>query len=179
MLDAPTEIVTQNFITRNSNLLVWPICIEFANENLEFLGFTILCKIKLVTQSEFMVCVYSVQRAPAEATLDRASWPWKLCQGRDKRLSVWTPQAVSQLELKWPNQSPGKLPPAGSPEQRKPGSTSHLHGLQHFSADSKLLKELFDSCHTTGTSLSHSACPSLTCHMLSKSVRKQPCESLA
>lgn len=57
-------------------------------------------------------------------------------------------------------------------------STSHLHVLQHDFADSRLLKELIYRCHTTGTSLSHFVCPSLTGHTLSKPVRKQLCKVL-
>lgn len=132
--------------------------------------FTTLCKIKPVTHWKFTVCVYSIQRVPAEAVLDRASWPWKLCQGRDKQLSVWTPQPW----VHWSSNGLVKPQETATSWESRAGkarlSTSHLHGPQHYSADSKLLKELFYRCHITGTRL--------TCHILSKSVRKQLCESL-
>lgn len=139
--------------------------------------FTILCEIKTVTQSEFTVCVYSMQRLPAEAVLDRASWPWKLCQGRDKQLSVWTPQPL----VNW--SSNGLIEPQDaatswkSRAEKARVSTSYLHGLLCYLVDRKLPKGPFYRCHTTGTSISRSACPSLMCPTLSKPVREQPCKS--
>lgn len=155
MSNAPSKAINWKFFMRNSNLLAWSVCIEFTNENLQFLHFYVK------SHQEHRVRGLCLRVRHTRSPSRGCPWQSQLTTGTVPRQGQMAEcldaTAISQPELKGPNQALGNCQQLEHPAGKSTPSASHVHGLEQRCA-----KSSWGSCVrgvTAGTCPHHSARP--------------------